>query len=266
MPLDHTTTPQHHVPAPPDQTTPAVKAVLEKTASFVAKNGRAFETRILNSDKGKTAKFAFLHATSPFHAYYEDRVRHYAEGGGADDEEGKKKAEGGASGDGNGGDKKDGEKENAASDGKGDGRSDTADSTDAGKSASAAAAAVVQRRAKASVPDPVARTLLSQRNLISEQEKSRREALDALEKAKRAAAGGGGDNNNSSKTDGDTCSEVDMAKMERAVPTVQPPAPRLHHPHGTVPPDRGSDRDHQADRAVRRAIFSVLIIDRRRWR
>jgi splicing factor 3A subunit 1 len=60
----------------------------------VAKNGRAFEQRILNSAKGQTPKFAFLHANSPFHAYYEDRIQHYeANGGVEDDKKEEKKTE-----------------------------------------------------------------------------------------------------------------------------------------------------------------------------
>jgi Surp module./Pre-mRNA splicing factor PRP21 like protein. len=60
---------------------PEIRAVADKTASFVAKNGRGFETRIMNSAKGKTPKFAFLHESSPFHAYYEDRILFYSNGG-----------------------------------------------------------------------------------------------------------------------------------------------------------------------------------------
>lgn len=60
---------------------PEIRAVADRTALFVAKNGRAFEARIVNSDKGKTPKFAFLHDTSPFHAYYEERIRFHEEGG-----------------------------------------------------------------------------------------------------------------------------------------------------------------------------------------
>lgn len=65
---------------------PEIRAVADRTALYVAKNGRAFEARILSSDKGKTPKFAFLHATSPFHAYYEERV-HFYENGGEDEKE-----------------------------------------------------------------------------------------------------------------------------------------------------------------------------------
>ncbi|KAL3796696.1 hypothetical protein HJC23_009996 [Cyclotella cryptica] len=70
---------------------PEIRAVADRTALFVSKNGRAFELKILNSEKGKTPKFAFLHESSPFHAYYEDRIRFYEEGG--TDEEEKRKEE-----------------------------------------------------------------------------------------------------------------------------------------------------------------------------
>ena len=65
---------------------PEIRAVADRTALYVAKNGRAFEAKILGSEKGKTPKFAFLHDTSPFHAYYVDRVQFY-ESGGTDEKE-----------------------------------------------------------------------------------------------------------------------------------------------------------------------------------
>ena len=70
---------------------PEIRAVADRTASYVAKNGRAFEDRILKSDKGKAPKFGFLQPDSPFHAYYEDKINFYINGG--DDEAEKKKAE-----------------------------------------------------------------------------------------------------------------------------------------------------------------------------
>ena len=73
---------------------PEIRAVADKTATFIAKNGRDFETRILNSAKGKTPKFAFLHASSPFNAYYEDRIVFYSNGGAAKEKEAEKKEEG----------------------------------------------------------------------------------------------------------------------------------------------------------------------------
>ncbi|KAK1744933.1 splicing factor 3A subunit 1 [Skeletonema marinoi] len=42
---------------------PDIRTVADRTALFVSKNGRAFENKILNSAKGKTPKFAFLHET-----------------------------------------------------------------------------------------------------------------------------------------------------------------------------------------------------------
>jgi splicing factor 3A subunit 1 len=65
---------------------PEIRAVADRTARYVAKNGRAFESRILTSAKGQTPKFAFLQAHSPFHAYYEERIHFYEQGGGGDDE------------------------------------------------------------------------------------------------------------------------------------------------------------------------------------
>jgi splicing factor 3A subunit 1 len=56
---------------------PEIRVVADRTAQYVAKNGRAFEVRILKSERGKTPKFAFLHDTSPFHAYYEDRIVYF---------------------------------------------------------------------------------------------------------------------------------------------------------------------------------------------
>jgi len=69
-----------------------LRAVADRTALYVAKNGRAFESRILGSAKGRTPKFAFLHETSPFHAYYEDRIQFY-ENGGEDEKDDDKKVE-----------------------------------------------------------------------------------------------------------------------------------------------------------------------------
>jgi splicing factor 3A subunit 1 len=65
---------------------PEIRVVADRTALYVAKNGRTFESRILGSEKGKTPKFAFLHSTSPFHAYYEERIKFY-ENGGEDEKE-----------------------------------------------------------------------------------------------------------------------------------------------------------------------------------
>lgn len=65
---------------------PDIRVVADRTASYVAKNGRAFEARILNSEKGRTPKFAFLQPSSPFNAYYEDQIKFYENGGDAESE------------------------------------------------------------------------------------------------------------------------------------------------------------------------------------
>jgi splicing factor 3A subunit 1 len=54
---------------------PEIRAVVDKTAQFVARNGKSFEQRILTSGEGKTAKFNFLKAHDPYNAYYEFKIR-----------------------------------------------------------------------------------------------------------------------------------------------------------------------------------------------
>jgi splicing factor 3A subunit 1 len=118
---------------------PDIRAVADKTALFVAKNGRAFEERILNSEKGKTPKFAFLHTTSPFHSYYEQRIRFHEEGGNGDDDDDAKKED-----------------------------SEEKKEEDGEKKPSAREERKQDKAQKASAVDPVARALLLQRNNIRE--------------------------------------------------------------------------------------------------
>jgi splicing factor 3A subunit 1 len=54
---------------------PEIRAVVDKTAQFVGKNGKSFEQRILSSAEGKTAKFNFMRDFDPYHAYYELKIR-----------------------------------------------------------------------------------------------------------------------------------------------------------------------------------------------
>jgi hypothetical protein len=54
---------------------PDIRAVVDKTAQFVARNGKSFEQRILGSGEGKTAKFNFMKQFDPYHAYYEQKIR-----------------------------------------------------------------------------------------------------------------------------------------------------------------------------------------------
>lgn len=115
---------------------PEIRAVADRTASYVAKNGRTFESRILKSAKGKTPKFAFLQPTSPFHAYYEDRIKFYEDGG--DDEEEAKGEE----------TKEETKKEES-------------------KNAAVSTARKTEKTQVASAIDPIARVLLAQRAKIA---------------------------------------------------------------------------------------------------
>ncbi len=54
---------------------PDIRAVVDKTAQFVAKNGKSFEERIMNSEEGMTPKFSFLKSFDPYHGYYEQKIR-----------------------------------------------------------------------------------------------------------------------------------------------------------------------------------------------
>jgi splicing factor 3A subunit 1 len=51
------------------------RAVVDKTAQFVARNGKDFEQKILSSGEGKTAKFNFMKPYDPYHAYYEFKIK-----------------------------------------------------------------------------------------------------------------------------------------------------------------------------------------------
>jgi len=144
---------------------PDIRAVADKTALFVAKNGRAFETRILNSEKGKTPKFSFLHDSSPFHAYYEDRIAFYENGGTDEDTGASTKSE---------------EKNNVSMDDGGQSvkidstatvngtRHDMKDSHEDKQSKSALESSSISARKAKSTIDPIARALLSQRAKIVE--------------------------------------------------------------------------------------------------
>lgn len=55
---------------------PDIRMIIEKTATFVAKNGPEFERRILANNTGN-AKFNFLIPSDPYHAYYQHRVSEF---------------------------------------------------------------------------------------------------------------------------------------------------------------------------------------------
>lgn len=61
---------------------PEIKAVIDKTAQYVAKNGAAFEKKILETNSSD--KFAFLQDDHPFNPYYKRLIDEYFRG--AEDE------------------------------------------------------------------------------------------------------------------------------------------------------------------------------------
>lgn len=56
---------------------PGIREIVDKTAEFVAKNGKSFEEKILTT---KDKKFNFMRINDPFHAYYEYKIREFEEG------------------------------------------------------------------------------------------------------------------------------------------------------------------------------------------
>lgn len=54
---------------------------MDKTASFVARNGPEFEARIRQNEIGNP-KFNFLNSGDPYHAYYQHKVKEIREGKG----------------------------------------------------------------------------------------------------------------------------------------------------------------------------------------
>ncbi|KAG5556914.1 hypothetical protein RHGRI_007226 [Rhododendron griersonianum] len=55
---------------------PDIRNLFDKTAQFVAKNGPEFEKRIIANNSGN-AKFNFLNASDPYHAYYQNRLSEF---------------------------------------------------------------------------------------------------------------------------------------------------------------------------------------------
>ena len=58
---------------------PEVRNIVNKTASFVARNGPEFEQRIKQNEINN-AKFNFLNVGDPYHAYYQHKVNEIREG------------------------------------------------------------------------------------------------------------------------------------------------------------------------------------------
>lgn len=172
---------------------PEIRAVADRTASYVAKNGRAFEARILKSEKGKTPKFAFLQHTSPFHSYYEDRISFY-ENGGVDDDN-----------DDNGGGDSGKKKMNKDDDTKGDSTSSsnkktapppsTTTKSDNNNNNNYVVVRKKDRKQKASAMDPIARAILDQRAKIVDARIRQEKEMTMMEKE-------GANNNNNNDDDG----------------------------------------------------------------
>ncbi|XP_053605415.1 splicing factor 3A subunit 1 [Plodia interpunctella] len=62
---------------------PEVRNIVDKTASFVARNGPEFEARIRQNELGNP-KFNFLNSGDPYHAYYQHKVKEIREGKGTE--------------------------------------------------------------------------------------------------------------------------------------------------------------------------------------
>ena len=58
---------------------PEVRNIVDKTASFVARNGPEFEQRIKQNELNNP-KFTFLNSGDPYNAYYEHKVEEIREG------------------------------------------------------------------------------------------------------------------------------------------------------------------------------------------
>ena len=58
---------------------PEVRNIVDKTASFVARNGPDFEQRIKQNEV-QNPKFTFLNNGDPYHAYYQHRVQEIRDG------------------------------------------------------------------------------------------------------------------------------------------------------------------------------------------
>ena len=56
-----------------------ISDIVDKTASFVARNGLEFETRIRKNEINNP-KFNFLNSGDPYHAYYQYKVKEIREG------------------------------------------------------------------------------------------------------------------------------------------------------------------------------------------
>lgn len=53
-----------------------VRGIIEKLAAYVIKNGRAFESKIIEKEK-YNPRFSFLFPNDPYHAFYQKKLGEY---------------------------------------------------------------------------------------------------------------------------------------------------------------------------------------------
>ena len=58
---------------------PEVRSIVDKTATFVARNGPEFEDKIRQNEINNP-KFNFLNSADPYHAYYRHKLKDIQEG------------------------------------------------------------------------------------------------------------------------------------------------------------------------------------------
>ncbi|CAD6928431.1 unnamed protein product [Tilletia controversa] len=59
---------------------PDIRNIVDKVASYVARNGKQFEQQIRSDERGSSARYAFLAPDHPYHAYYQSRIEAVANG------------------------------------------------------------------------------------------------------------------------------------------------------------------------------------------
>jgi splicing factor 3A subunit 1 len=69
-----------------------IRTIVDKTAQFVARNGREFESRIVGHESNN-AKFSFLVPSDPYHAYYEFKIGEFKSGKSEEQKKEEKEAE-----------------------------------------------------------------------------------------------------------------------------------------------------------------------------
>ncbi|KAK9461640.1 Pre-mRNA splicing factor PRP21 like protein-domain-containing protein [Lipomyces oligophaga] len=74
QPVSQIEAPEGIIIPPPD-----IRAIIEKTAGYVSRNGQAFESRIREKEK-ENNRFSFLNTSDPYYPFYEWRLDEFREG------------------------------------------------------------------------------------------------------------------------------------------------------------------------------------------